>query len=115
MVRRKFRDNHNHYFHYVNCKQSIDLFNCVNEINGHKYIIIHFLYESPLEPINVSSLVNELTKLNRIVEQFNIDDSLSKEDNIGGDKKLTNKKLTKKNNKQNKVRQSKKHKVYERY
>jgi GNAT superfamily N-acetyltransferase len=29
------------YFHYVNCKQSIDLFNCVNEINDHKYIIIH--------------------------------------------------------------------------
>lgn len=94
------------------------LYNTFDDLNQYqiefitkiKYIIIHFLYESPLEPINVSFLVNELTKLNTIVEKFNIDDSLSKQDNIGGD---TNKKLTKKNNKQHKVRQSKKHKVYQ--
>lgn len=29
-----------------------------------KYIIIHFLYETPTDPINVDLLVNELTKLN---------------------------------------------------
>ena len=93
------------------------LYNTFDDLNQYqiecmtkiKYIIIHFLYETPLEPINVSSLVNELTKLNKIIER---DDS---EDNMGGDKKLTHKKLTHKNNKQNKVRQSKKNKVYERY
>ena len=93
------------------------LYNTFDDLNQYqiefitkiKYIIIHFLYESPLEPINVSSLVNELTKLNKIIER---DES---EDNMGGDKKLTHKKLTHKNNKQNKVRQSKKNKVYERY
>ena len=43
-----------------------------------KYIIIHFLYESPIEPINVSSLITELTSLNSIIEQFNIDHSSKK-------------------------------------
>ena len=50
-------------------------FNTLNEyqmqfINQIKYIIIHFLYETPVEPINISSLENELTKLNSIIEQF---------------------------------------------
>jgi hypothetical protein len=53
-----------------------------------KYIIIHFLYESPLEPINVSSLVDELTNLNTIIEKFNLNN------NIGGF-------ITKRNLKQN--------------
>ena len=53
-----------------------------------KYIIIHFLYESPLEPINVSSLVDELTNLNTIIENFNLNN------NIGGF-------ITKQNLKQN--------------
>lgn len=35
-----------------------------------KYIIIHFLYENPINPINVSSLVEELTNLNQIIENF---------------------------------------------
>jgi len=35
-------------------------------ISKIKFIIIHFLYESPIEPINVSSLVQELTNLNKI-------------------------------------------------
>ena len=37
-----------------------------------KYIIIHFLYENPLEPINVSLLTEELTKLNPILGQMGI-------------------------------------------
>jgi hypothetical protein len=36
-------------------------------INKIKYIIIHFLYENPLHPINIDSLVVELTKLNDII------------------------------------------------
>ena len=39
-------------------------------INKIKYIIIHFLYESPIEPINLSSLIDELTKLNPILEKM---------------------------------------------
>jgi hypothetical protein len=35
-----------------------------------KYIIIHYLYESPIEPINVDSLVEELTSLNKVIEKF---------------------------------------------
>ena len=42
-------------------------------IDKIKYIIIHFLYESPIEVINVSSLANELTKLNSLIENFDID------------------------------------------
>ena len=96
------------YQHLYNTFEDLNEYQ-IEFITKIKYIIIHFLYENPLEPINVSSLVNELTKLNKIIER---DES---EDNMGGDKKLTHKKLTHKNNKQNKVRQSKKNKVYERY
>lgn len=39
-------------------------------MNKIKYIIIHFLYESPVEPINVSLLTEELTSLNPILEQM---------------------------------------------
>jgi len=69
------------------------LYNTFDDLNEYqmefitkiKYIIIHFLYENPLEPINVSSLVNELTKLNTIIEKFNINNSSKKlEYNIGG-------------------------------
>ena len=35
-----------------------------------KYIIIHFLYECPTEIINVASLVEELTNLNKVIENF---------------------------------------------
>jgi hypothetical protein len=42
-------------------------------IDKIKYIIIHYLYESPIEEINVSSLANELTKLNSLIEKFGID------------------------------------------
>jgi hypothetical protein len=40
-------------------------------INKIKYIIIHFLYESPVDPININDLVNELTNLNQIASKFN--------------------------------------------
>ena len=56
-----------------------------------KYIIIHFLYETPINPINVSSLVKELTSLNTIIEKFNINQSprklnyfLNINENVGG-------------------------------
>lgn len=41
-------------------------------INKIKYIIIHFLYENPIEPIDISSLTSELTSLNPILEKINI-------------------------------------------
>jgi hypothetical protein len=70
-----------------------------------KYIIIHFLYECPTEPINVSSLVQELTNLNKYFEKLDFT-NLKKRD--------TNKKINiihkfnttyrKKNNKKLKTR-----------
>jgi len=39
-------------------------------INKIKYIIIHFLYENPIEPINVNDLVIELTSLNEVIEKI---------------------------------------------
>ena len=39
-------------------------------MNKIKYIIIHFLYENPLEPIDISLLTLELTKLNPILEKM---------------------------------------------
>ena len=39
-------------------------------INKIKYIIIHFLYENPIDPIDISSLVNELTNLNKVIEKY---------------------------------------------
>ena len=46
-------------------------------INKIKYIIIHFLYENPLHPINIDSLVNELTKLNDIMNLTNRDTNMN--------------------------------------
>ena len=71
-------------------------FDALNEyqmefITKIKYIIIHFLYESPITPIDGSSLVAELTSLNKVIEKFDIDHSSKKleyfstlEDNVGG-------------------------------
>lgn len=58
-------------------------FNRLNEyqmefINKIKYIIIHFLYENPITQIDVSSLVDELTNLNKIIEKFDIDETSKK-------------------------------------
>ncbi len=60
-----------------------DSFDELNEyqmefITKIKYIIIHFLYESPISPIDISSLVNELTSLNKVIEKFEIDHSSRK-------------------------------------
>jgi hypothetical protein len=95
------------------------LYNTFDDLNEYqmefitkiKYIIIHFLYENPLEPINVSSLVNELTKLNTIIEKFNINNSSKKlEYNIGGFSKLTK---SKKNTKTKNKTKTKTNKVYQ--
>jgi hypothetical protein len=84
------------------------LYQDFNELNQYqmefilkiKYIIIHFLYESPIKPIDISSLVNELTSLNKVIEKFDIGHTSKKleyvstfEDNIGGF--IQNKKLKK--------------------
>jgi hypothetical protein len=37
-----------------------------------KQIIIEFLYTNPLQPINVDNLVNELTKLNELIANFEL-------------------------------------------
>ena len=60
-----------------------DLFETLNEyqmqfIDKIKYIIIHYLYESPIEVINVSSLANELTNLNILIEKFDINHASKK-------------------------------------
>ena len=94
------------------------LYNTFDDLNEYqmefitkiKYIIIHFLYENPLEPINISSLVNELTNLNSIIEKFNINNSSKKleyvfklENNSGGFSKkhrfFKKHRFSKKNNK----------------
>lgn len=54
-----------------------DSFNTLTEfqmqfINKLKYIIVYFLYETPIEPINTSLLIDELTNLNSIIEKFDI-------------------------------------------
>ena len=76
-------------------------------INKVKYIIIHFLYESPIEPINISLLVDELTSLNEVIKNFNVN-TFSKaaylsdvQKNVGG-KYNKNKTYKLKNNKNNK-------------
>jgi hypothetical protein len=60
-----------------------DSFNSLNEyqmqfIDNLKYIIVHFLYEKPIEPIDALSLANELTKLNAIINNFNINEPAKK-------------------------------------
>jgi hypothetical protein len=70
-----------------------------------KYIIIHFLYENPINPIDVSSLTNELTNLNKLIDKFDVTHSSKKieylssfENNINGfikNKKLKTKKKQK--------------------
>ncbi len=88
-----------------------------NELNDYqmefiskiKYIIIHFLFEDPNRIIDTSSLVNELTKLNKVIEKFDIQKESKKlgyvsslEENIGGFIKNKKLKLLKtRKNKQN--------------
>ena len=70
-------------------------------ISKIKYIVIHFLYESPNNIINVSSLVEELTNLNLLIKNFGIDNDSKKLEYLtsvenGGDisKKTKNKNKT---------------------
>jgi hypothetical protein len=98
------------YQHLYNTFEDLNEYQ-IEFITKIKYIIIHFLYESPLEPIKVSSLVNELTKLNTIIEKFNINNSSKKlEYNIGGFSKLTK---SKKNTKTKNKTKTKTNKVYQ--
>jgi len=96
-------------------------------INKIKYIIIHFLYENPIDPIDISSLVNELTNLNKVIEKFGIEKTSKKleyvsilEDSIkeGGflQKKIKKSKTSKKSktNKVYKKKDSKKNKTRKR-
>lgn len=88
------------------------LYKSFNELNEYqmefitklKYIIIHYLYESPITPINVSSLVNELTNLNEIIKKCNTNKPSAKlayfialKDTIGGLPKTKTNKRTYKN------------------
>jgi hypothetical protein len=50
----------------------------MNFIERIKYIIIHFLYESPINPIDVSSLIDELTNLNKYIDKFDLSHSSKK-------------------------------------
>ena len=72
-------------------------------ISKIKYIVIHFLYNSPNNIIKVSSLVEELTNLNLLIKNFGIDNDSKKLEYLtsvenGGDisKKTKNKTITKK-------------------
>jgi hypothetical protein len=54
-----------------------DKFNYLNEyemqfVNKIKYLIIHFLYESPTNLVNIQELVSELRSLNMIISKFSI-------------------------------------------
>lgn len=51
-------------------------------ISKIKYIIIHFLYECPINVIDVSSLANELTNLNTVIDKFNMNHILNKLKNV---------------------------------
>jgi hypothetical protein len=66
--------------------------------NKLKYIIIHFLYEKPIEPIDTSLLVKELTSLNNIINKFPLLKEFKKEIEVGGNKKTKTYKNTKRNN-----------------
>lgn len=48
-----------------------------------KHIIIHYLFESPTKLVDVSSLVNELTNLNKVIEHVGFDKLVEK----GGSKR----------------------------
>jgi len=74
-------------------------------INKIKYIIIHFLFESPTSLIDIDKLINELTSLNNLIDRF--DENLPPKKNvysylitnteeIGGENKKINIKKTRK-------------------
>ena len=82
-------------------------------ISKIKYIIIHFLYETPTEEINIPSLVDELTKLNSLIEKFDIDYTSRKleyleNENSGNIIKSKQQNKTKRNGNQRKRRATRK-------
>ena len=92
-----------------------NLYNSFNTLNEYqmefiikiKYIIIHFLYESHINPIDTSSLIIELTNLNKLIDKFDLSHSSKKieylskfEDNINGFIKFKIKKSKTKKNKE---------------
>ena len=81
-------------------------------ISKIKYIVIHFLYNSPTNKINVSSLVDELTNLNLLIEQFDIDQDSKKLEYLlsleNGGAVSKNKNKTKTNTKKEKNRKNRK-------
>lgn len=89
-------------------------------ISKIKYIIIHFLYENPIDIIDVYSLVNELTNLNTVIEKFNINHISKKmeyvsthKDDIGGFiQNKQNQKLKTHKIKYNKKQKTKKRRLY---
>ena len=92
-----------------------NLYNSFNTLNEYqmefiikiKYIIIHFLYENHINPIDISTLTIELTNLNKLIDKFDVNQSSKKieyilkfEDNINRfikNKKLKTKKKQRKN------------------
>jgi hypothetical protein len=78
------------------------LYDSLDELNHYqlefiskiKYIIVHFLFENPLVPINVNLLVTELTNLNKVIEKFHVTPNGGKRNT---QKRRKNKKRTKKN------------------
>ena len=65
-------------------------------------IIIHFLYECPIEPIDTSLLVEELTSLNNIINKFPLinEKENKRDEEVGGNKRTkTNKNKKRINNK----------------
>jgi hypothetical protein len=99
-------------------------FNTLNEYQMEfiikiKYIIIHFLYESPIIPIDISSLTNELTNLNKLIDKFDVTHSSKKikyiselKNNVNGfmKNKNTKKKRRKNGEKTKKIMEKKRRK-----
>ena len=87
-------------------------------ISKIKFIIIHYLFENPIKIINISSLIDELTSLNKLIENFDLEYSSKKleyksklDDNIGGFIKNKNKKNIKNSLKTRKNKYNKKQKT----
>jgi len=62
-----------------------------------KQIIIEYLYENPLQPINVDNLVNELTNLNELFANFETAETTTRYYTTTGGKTRTNKRKTRTN------------------
>ncbi len=75
--------------YFVFYEKLYDGFNKLNQyqiefMNKIKYIIIHFLYESPTNPIDITLIIKELTNLNNVIEKLNLLTNVKNISNIGG-------------------------------